>query len=113
MAQEFGDLLRKAREDKGLTQAELAQRGGLQPSAIAHFEAGRRSPSLDNLRRLADALSVSLDYLLGRETEPGSAGPVAEQLLRDFARIAAKDQDTVADFARMLAEKGKPRKGDK
>ncbi len=54
-----------------------------------------------------------LDYLLGRETEPGNAGPVAEQLLRDFARIAAKDQDTVADFARMLAEKGKPRKGDK
>lgn len=111
MAQEFGELLRKARETKGLTQAELAQRAGLQPSAVAHFESGRRSPSLDNLRRLADALSVNLDYLLGREPDLQSAGPAAEQLLRDFARIPAKEQATVSDIAKMLAEKH--RKGGK
>jgi transcriptional regulator with XRE-family HTH domain len=111
MAQEFGEMLRKAREEKGLTQAEFAQRAGFQPSAIAHFEAGRRSPSLDNLRRLADALSVTIDYLLGREPEPRSAGPAAERLLRDFARIPAKEQATVSDIARMLAEKH--RKGEK
>src|SRR4051812_541684 len=111
MAREFGELLRKAREDKGLTQAELATRAGFQPSAIAHFEAGRRSPSLDNLRRLADALVVTLDYLLGRQPQPQSAGPAAEELLRDFARISAKDQATVSDIAKMLANKDKPKSG--
>jgi transcriptional regulator with XRE-family HTH domain len=113
MGAEFGELLRTAREAKGLTQAELAQRAGFQPSAIAHFEAGRRTPSLDNFRRLADALAVTLDFLLGRELEPKTAGPAAEQLLREFARIPAKDQDTVVDFTRMLADKDKHRKGEK
>jgi len=61
----------------GLSQAELGQKAGLQPSAISHFESRRRSPSFDNLRRLADALSVTLDFLLGRESEARSAGPVA------------------------------------
>ena len=110
MAEGFGELLRKAREAKGLSQSELANKAGFQPSAIAHFESGRRSPSLDNLRRLADALSVTLDSLLGREPDPKSAGPAAEQLLRDFSRMPAKDQETVADIARMLAEKQR-RKG--
>jgi transcriptional regulator with XRE-family HTH domain len=35
----------------------------LKPSAVSHFETGRRSPSLGNLIRLADALDVSLDVL--------------------------------------------------
>jgi transcriptional regulator with XRE-family HTH domain len=113
MPTEFAERLRKIREEKGLTQAELAQRSGLQPSAIAHFEAGRRSPSLDNLRRLADALSVTLDYLLGREPDPKSAGPAAEKLLREFARVPAKDQDTVVDFTKMMADKSKKPKGGK
>ncbi len=112
MTQKFGELLRKAREDKGLTQAELATKAGFQPSAIAHFESGRRSPSLDNLRRLADTLAVNLDYMLGRQLQPQSAGPAAEELLKDFARISAKDQATVSDFAKMLANK-EQRKGEK
>lgn len=107
MPHEFGDLLRSAREKKGLTQSELATKAGFQPSAIAHFEAGRRTPSLDNLRRLADALAVTLDYLLGREPQPQSAGPAAEELLRHFAQISAKDQATVSDIAKMLADKDK------
>ena len=37
-----------------------------QASAISHFETGTRKPSFDNLRRLADALDVTTDYLLGR-----------------------------------------------
>jgi transcriptional regulator with XRE-family HTH domain len=110
MPESFGERLRKAREDKGLSQSELADKAGFQPSAIAHFESGRRSPSFDNLRRIADALALTIDFLLGRETEPRSAGPVAEQLFRDFARMTAKDQETVADIAKLLAEKDRKRR---
>src|SRR5271167_559996 len=105
MSEQFGDRLRKAREDKGLSQSEFAHKTGFQPSAISHFESGRRSPSFENLKRLADALSVTIDFLLGRETEPKSAGPVAEQLFRDFEQMSADDQESIAKFAKMLAEK--------
>jgi transcriptional regulator with XRE-family HTH domain len=108
MAENFGEHLRKEREAKGLSQMELAEKAGLQPSAISHFELGRRSPSFDNLRRLADALNVTIDYLVGRQTEPQTAGPAAEQLFRDFEKMSAQDQETVSSFAKMLASKNKP-----
>src|SRR5258705_3782374 len=56
---EFSERLRQAREYRGLTQGELAQKAGLQPSAVSHFETGVRKPSFDNLRLLADTLDVT------------------------------------------------------
>lgn len=61
----FGERLRQAREARDLNQTELADRAKLQPSAIGHFEKGRRRPSFANIRSLARALNVTSDYLLG------------------------------------------------
>jgi transcriptional regulator with XRE-family HTH domain len=113
MPESFPELLRKTREGKGLSQSELAHKTGFQPSAISHFESGRRSPSFENLKRLADALSVTIDYLLGREAEPKSAGPVAEQLFRNFEQMSSDDQESLAKFAQLLAEKNKERREGK
>src|SRR5690606_10858354 len=71
----FPEQLEKARRLRNLNQAELAKASGLQASAISHFETGSRKPSFDNLRKLADALSVTTDFLLGRTDEiDGSVG---------------------------------------
>lgn len=53
-----------AREQRGMTQADVARITMLQPAAISHFECGRREPSCANLRRLCIALQVSADWLL-------------------------------------------------
>lgn len=111
MSNEFGIKLRKTREAKGLHQADLAEKAGLQPSAISHFESGRRAPSFDNLKRLADALSVNIDFLLGRQSQSQTAGPAVDKLFRNFEKLSSEDQDTVAGFAKMLAEKNKLRHG--
>lgn len=66
---QFGERLIAAREARRLTQTELAQRAGLQPAAIGHFERDRRKPSFANVRALAKALNVSSDYLLGRSPD--------------------------------------------
>lgn len=58
--------LKECREARGMTQAELAAKCGLQPSAIGHFEQGSRTPSLGNLVRLADALETTLDLVINR-----------------------------------------------
>jgi transcriptional regulator with XRE-family HTH domain len=107
----FAENLRIAREKKELSQADLADRTGLQPSAISHFEAGRRSPSFDNLKRLADALNVPIDSLLGRESKHQVEGPVAEKLFRNFEKLSAADQETLSNFAKMLAEQNARKKG--
>lgn len=58
------NTVRRLRRDAGLTQAELADRAGTSQPAIAAYEAGRKSPSLATLRRLADAagLEVVVDF---------------------------------------------------
>lgn len=55
----FGDLLRHARRDAGLTQEELAERAGLSTRAISDLERGiNRSPRRDTLEMLAEALEL-------------------------------------------------------
>ena len=100
----FPGRLRAAREKRGLSQGELATRAGFQASAVSHFETGTRKPSFDNLRRLADALDVTTDYLLGRVTdEQALAG--ADRLHRDFDRLTTADRDIAENIVRMLAER--------
>lgn len=105
----FPERLRAARDRRGVSQADLAAKSGFEPSAISHFESGRRSPSFENLRRLADALNVSTDYLLGRDEHVGAAGPAAQKLYRNAEKLTERDLEQIADFAEMLARKNKPR----
>ena len=105
MEESFTERLRKARENRGLTQADLAQRAGLEPSAVSHFEAGRRQPSFHNLRKLADALSVTTDYLIGRDLKPGASGPAVEGLLDRVAELSEEDRELLEDVAKTLARR--------
>lgn len=56
-------LLKLWRTHRGLTQAALAERSGVNRVQIAEIEAGRSTGSVATLRKLADALEVSLDAL--------------------------------------------------
>lgn len=56
--------LKAAREYRSLTQQELADKTGMQPAAISHFETGQRTPSIPNIIRLCRALGVSPNQLL-------------------------------------------------
>jgi len=70
-AETIGSRLRALRRAKGWTQRELARRAGVGQPMIADLESGKRDDILaGNLRRLADALVVSVDQLLGRVSDP-------------------------------------------
>ena len=109
----FPERLRTAREKRGLNQGELASRARFQASAISHFETGNRKPSFDNLRRLADALEVTTDYLLGRVTDAQTLAG-ADRLHRHLDRLTSDDREMAEDFLKLLADKAKDRakKGD-
>jgi transcriptional regulator with XRE-family HTH domain len=68
MGLEFGKRLREVREQKSLTQLELAKQANLGESTISFYELGRREPNYDTLLRLAEILEVSPGYLLTGET---------------------------------------------
>jgi transcriptional regulator with XRE-family HTH domain len=104
----FPERLLAAREKRGLSQGDLAKRSGLQASAISHFETGTRKPSFDNLRRLADALHVTTDYLLGRVTD-SEALAGADTLHRHLDRLTTDDREIAEDFLKLLADKVRSR----
>lgn len=62
-----GRRVREARDAAGITQEELAEACGLHRTTVSHVEAGRRSVPMHALVPVADALGVSVDWILGRE----------------------------------------------
>lgn len=60
-----GISLRTARERAALTQVALSRRTGIDQAVISRLEAGKQRPRIDTLRRIADALDLTLSQLLG------------------------------------------------
>lgn len=67
----FQQRLAALRKQKGLTQLALAEDVGVHVSQIRRYEAGESAPTLDVLRKLAIALSVSADALVFDQDERG------------------------------------------
>ncbi len=63
----LGARLRELRLEAGLTQAELARRTGIHRPNIARVEAGRHTPSLETLARLATAMGVPTTRVLSED----------------------------------------------
>jgi transcriptional regulator with XRE-family HTH domain len=66
---EMRNNLRTARQQRGLTVAELARQTGLHPTTIFELEAGKRWPYPKYRRLLAQALGESVGSLFGRDFE--------------------------------------------
>lgn len=62
----FGEVLRELREERRLTQQELAARLHISSSSISAYEIGAALPPMERAMELADFFDVPLDYLLGR-----------------------------------------------
>ncbi len=59
--------LKAARNAKGFTQEQLADLLNITRLSVARYEAGDREPSISMLKKMADVLETSTDFLLGRK----------------------------------------------
>ncbi|MBC1359070.1 helix-turn-helix transcriptional regulator [Listeria booriae] len=78
------------REKQGWSKAETARRLGLKaPSTYGNWEYGIREPDLDTVRHIATLFDVSVDYLIGQNSEP-SYKPVTTKEKNDIAKRLEK-----------------------
>ena len=105
----FRERLKKARELRGWNQGELAEKADMPASSIAHFETGTRKPSFESLRRLANALVITTDYLLGRVDNPDLA-QAGDPLFRDIGKLSGDDREIAKEFLEMLAKRNAAKK---
>lgn len=64
-----GERIRALRKQRNLNQEQLAELASLNRVTVAKYESGRVEPGAQALARIADALEVSVDVLLGRSDE--------------------------------------------
>ncbi len=58
--------IKELRDEKNISQLELAKKLNLTQQSISLYEKGDREPSIDVLKSIANFFNVSLDYLLGK-----------------------------------------------
>lgn len=71
----FSSRLVSTMEKRSISSARLAEMIFVSHSTITGYRSGRRRPDLDQLVRIAEALSVSTDYLLGLTSSPDKRQP--------------------------------------
>lgn len=80
----------KRRKELGLTQAQLAEKMGIEPETLSRFERGKHLPSLSTLEKLADLLLISIADLLAEQ--PKTADEDALVITSWLAELNSNDR---------------------
>ncbi len=87
----FGKCLKELREDKSLTQKELAEQLSINRDALAKWETDRAFPDLDMIKSIAKFFNVTTDHLLGRDDN--SFENQVATILRDNQGVMGKEEE--------------------
>ncbi len=107
----LNERLKSLREEKGLTQMQLSELAGITTRQIQKYEGGQARPRLDAADKLAKALNVSTDELLGNsdmfvaqaaETYGTRGAKQAKQLLEEVTGLFAGGELADEDMREMI-----------
>jgi len=96
----FGERIALFRKAKGMTQLALSELLEVDQTAIAYYESGRRRIPLSRVHALANALGVTVQDLLERESSPAKRGPSPklQQQIDQIATLPRAKQKFVSDM---------------
>ena len=106
----LGDVLRAQREKLNMNQRQLARASGITPATISRLESGQvKELKSEALKRLADALNVTVDYLVGRTEHltPDDVirlDPLLEYIFHVYEKLSFKRREELMNFVRFLYE---------
>lgn len=92
MSVKFGDRIQRARKEKGLSREELAAMIGTSGPIVGRYERGDMMPSVEIATKIAEALGVSLDFLVGKSSMLVKDKEMLERL-EDIAKLPAAKQN--------------------
>ena len=92
----FGERLTMVRKRKGLSQADVGKKININGDAYGRYERSEVRPTIEMAVKIAEALEVSLDYLVGKtDTELDNA---TLKRLQDVTRLPDKEKEHVFVF---------------
>lgn len=99
----IGRRIKIARENKKLTQEQLAELVDLSPMYVSVLERGKKPPKLQTLVCIANALDVSADYLL-QDVVSKSSESLPPEFSDIICNLSAKDQQRALHMLKAFAE---------
>ena len=108
----MGKNLRELRRIKGYTQAQLAEMCGLTRRIIVHYENYAKDPVFENVKKIAEALDVSIDELSGKAVSDKykKQDDVSYKIMkrvRVIEKLPKRDQDMIFSLINSLVKKNK------
>lgn len=99
----FGKRLAQAREAKNLTKEKLGKIVSVHHSQIGRYERGEASPSAEVLKKMANALDVSSDYLMNGTTQDFAAESIQDKvLINQFNRISELSEENKTVVSKLI-----------
>ena len=106
---ETSKIIASLRDKKGWSQTDLAVKSGVSRVMIGKYERGEAVPSIDAAKKIADALEVSLDYLVG-EGINSTLDKHALKRLQDLENLEEDKKKTLFDLIDTYIRDAKTRK---
>lgn len=103
----LGDKIKKLREDKKMTQQELADSVGLSQSTIGMIEGNRQGAGRKTLVKLADFFGVTVDYLLSDDEKMDKIAEYEAQnkiFFSKFGKLSEKDRNKIIKMIEIFEE---------
>lgn len=97
----LGTRIKNMRQQKKLTQEQLAEQAGISAPFIGHIERGTRIASLETLVAICNALEVSPEYLLCDSLVPAACASPANVTGRDVAQLRKQLQGALEIVERL------------
>lgn len=92
--------LKELRRSRNLTQEEVAQMIGCSATVYSRYETGTRQPSIEVLMDMANCFNVSVDYIIGFDTD--SSFPLSEQEKEHICLFRQADERAKKDATDIL-----------
>jgi len=103
MANKFGDNVKKIRVEKNISQQELADIVGIHSTHVSRYERNMAQPSVEIAKKMAEALSVSVDTLIyGQQDEKAKNNLKDADLLNLFTKVQLLDKQDLTAVKSML-----------
>ncbi|MGO4107970.1 helix-turn-helix domain-containing protein [Paenibacillus sp. YAF4_2] len=106
ISRNIGDNIRAIRKQKGFSQEQLALRAEINGSYMGQVERGEKSPTIDILGKIAQALKCPLEELVhlpGTAREEQSSS-YADKIANQLQGLSVKEQEAVYKFVKQLVQ---------
>lgn len=93
----IGSVISQLRDKNAFSQSDLAEKSNVSRVMIGKYERGEAIPSIDAAKKIADALNVSLDFLVG-ESKNASFDKRTLQRIQELELLEESKKETLFDL---------------